>query len=650
MEKRELAIEVRPPLSLDKTPISMRTKRFSGLFFNAVLALSLISLVPLVFIGVHLTRVNSRILQQEIFQKQQTVAGRLATVVHSYITHASEFFTVFIDLHTDFGGHAFLDQADLDYLRQRDLSLSYVAVLNTSGKRLFYSGTPEESAQIAVAMPTIINTCVHQQEHYIGPGYFVQGRGWFFLMAFPVYESLSNRRVSGVLVVELDLKDLGHTLMQAYPLEMEAFVVNADNRIISYNGAPDGLAQGEEDALQEQLGALQNLLEDNSSAEVQLPGGKKWLVASSNLFVPGWKVYVAQPANVAWKLVFNSTVHSVWDGLRIVLIMFLFIVGVSYWVIIPITRPLERLRKAVLRLQQGDGEIDRADVEIPHNEIGDLAEAFVDMSKELQTRRKTLLSAQYQLSQANQDLEKRVEERTRELREATNELVKKERLATMGQMASIISHEIRNPLAVISNATRLIKTLVKTTDAKVEKQFSIIDAEIKQANSIISEVLGFARSRDLILSTIDLNSYLHDILLSYPFAPGIKLDEQLDAESVRIKIDVEEMKQALRNLLANAAEAMLYEGTITVGTQVGKKVVCIYVKDNGPGISTQVRQKIFAPFFTTKARGTGLGLAVVGKAVARHQGKLFIRSQEGQGACFKIYLKIYQKPGDTNYG
>ena len=97
----------------------MRRKNFRGLFFNAVLALSLISLVPFVFIGVHLTRVNSHLLQHEIFQKQQAVAVRLSSVVQTYLAHTSEFFTVFLDLHTDFGGHAFLDASDLTYLQKK---------------------------------------------------------------------------------------------------------------------------------------------------------------------------------------------------------------------------------------------------------------------------------------------------------------------------------------------------------------------------------------------------------------------------------------------------------------------------------------------------------------------------------------------------
>ena len=376
---------------------------------------------------------------------------------------------------------------------------------------------------------------------------------------------------------------------------------------------------------------------------------RTFFTASLNL--PDWTVYVDQPSNVGTQLFVESTVNSFVDILVLFVVMLLFVLVVSYWVIKPITRPLERLREAAVKQREKEDFVVRAqDVEIPHNEIGELAEAFVAMSGALHERRQELIRTQTELSQSNQILEKRVEERTQELKATSKELVKAERLAAIGQMASIISHEIRNPLAVISNATRLIKMLVTSPDPKVSKQFGIIEVEIKQANSIISEVLGYARSRDLILSAIDLNSYLRELLLSYPFIPGITLKEELDPESVRIKVDAEEIKQAIRNIVSNAIEAMPNGGQLTVGTKVGHRVVCIYIADQGPGITEEVRHKMFAPFFTTKARGTGLGLAVVGKAISRHKGKLFIHSEPGKGTCFQIYLKIYRKHGDTNYG
>lgn len=624
---------------------------FRGLFSNAVFVLILISIVPMFVIGYHLMDVNSRVLKNEISQKQQTVASRLAAAVRFNITHNTQYFSVFVDLHTDFGGHNFINAADLKYLRRSNPSVLYLAALNTEGKLLLSSGKRAESVNWTQEIKSVLQACVKEQKpHYLG-GVYPSKDGLFMLMAFPIRQHLNDRRVSGVLVAETGLAELGRTLLQVYPMDMNALIATQEGQVISYNGAPGGLAAEPQPEMTDRVLEIKKLLGSSSSKEIKLSSGEKILVAEADLPISGWRVYVDQPADVTVQLLKESTFHSLWDVTVIVLMMLLFVGVVSYWVIKPITRPLERLRRAAVKQREnGDYVVRPEDLDIPNNEIGELAQAFVDMSSALHTRRQELIGAQTELAQMNQALEKRVEERTHELKAATRELVKSERLAAIGQMASIISHEIRNPLAVISNATRLIKMLVRTPDAKLLKQFGIIEAEIKQANSIISEVLGYARTRDLILSTIDLNSYLREILLSYPFIPGITLKDELDPESVRIKVDAEEIKQAIRNIVSNAVEAMNGGGTLTVGTKVGRRVVCIYIADTGPGISEEVRHKMFAPFFTTKARGTGLGLAVVGKAIGRHKGKLFIQSEAGKGTCFQIYLKIYKKPGDTSYG
>ncbi len=625
-------------------------KRFNGLFSKAVLVLILISIVPVLIIGYHVMGVDSRILKNEILQKQQTVASRLASVARAHISRKAQLFSIFVDLHTDFGGHEFINEQDLRYLLARNPSIFYLAVLNPQGLQLFSAGKAASSISYTKMLPAILQACVQRGEEYISDVYPMEG-GMFSLLAFPVRQHLNDSRVSGILVAEMNLKEMGESLSQAYPLDMNAIIASQDGDIISYNGAPDGLAQGPQPEMTEKVLTINSQLGANRSGEVELSNGERVLVAVANLTLPGWRVYVDQPANVAAQLFVESTFNSWWDVLVLLFAMLAFVIVVSYWVIKPITRPLERLRRAAIKQRENDDFVVRPeDVEVPNNEIGELASAFVDMSTALHMRRQELIRAQTELAEVNQVLEKRVEERTRELKDASNELVKAERLAAIGQMASIISHEIRNPLAVISNATRLIKMLVSAPDPKLAKQFGIIEAEIKQANSIISEVLGYARTRDLILTTVDLNSYLREILLSYPLVPSITLKEDLDPETVRIKVDAEEIKQAIRNVIANAVEAMPNGGTLTVGTQVGRKMVCIFIADQGPGITEEVRRKMFAPFFTTKARGTGLGLAVVGKAISRHRGKLFINSVPGKGTCFQIYLKIYKKPGDTNYG
>ena len=627
----------------------MKVKYFQGLFVKAVVVLSIISLVPVLFIGQRVVQINSRLLKNELLQKQQTIASRLAATVRGAIASKEQLLNEFGDLHTDFGNYALITPTDLEYLQRRNPSLFYLQVFSVQGKSLFGVGTQPQPMQPALQQQ-MLTQCL-QGSRFISDVFYEGGHAFIWL-AQPLHRRAEDSTVTGVLVAALYVEDISKALLQSYPLDMDAVLVSPQGDLLSYNGAPEGLDSSLSAQLRQTLSDIQTGLAGAENGEISLSGGEKVLVSGAQVPGVGWMVYVFQPASVPGKLFVDNLFHSsLWDVVLVALIMLLFVGIVSYWVIIPITRPLARLRDATVKLRENDNfVVSRQDVEIPHNEIGELASVFVEMSQTLHQRRQELVRTQEELAQMNQALEQRVEERTRELQKATGDLVKAERLAAIGQMASIISHEIRNPLAVISNATRLIKTLTRPTDKKVIKQFDIIESEIRQANSIINEVLGYARTRELILSMVDVNSYLHELVQSFPAPAGIVLKEELSPESVRIKVDGEEIKQTLRNLISNAVEAMPMGGTVTVGSKVGKRLVCLYVADSGPGITDEIRAQMFSPFFTTKARGTGLGLAVVRKAISRHRGKLFIKSKLGQGSCFEIYLKIYRRTGDTNYG
>lgn len=622
---------------------SMIGKRFNSLFFQAVIVLALISVIPVLIIGIHILRVDGRILKNEILQKQQSVARRTLAMARSTITYQEQLLDVFLELHTENKHGEPFTAKDLEYFRQSTSSFLQISALDPQGNILLSTHDFLDDTLQAVSHE-MIATCLDRKP-YVSDIFRTEDR--MFLWVAEPYQR-GQDEISGILAVAYDLQEMGEALAQAYPSDMEVALVSASGKLISYSGAPQGLALQPNPAIERRVQQMDQLLDTKTEGEISIPSYGRLLVSVATWSAMEWAAYVSQPSNLTKQLLKEN---FSWDMVMLLLTMVLFIFIVSYWVLLPITRPLGRLRKAAIRLRdEEDVVLSREDVDIPNNEIGELAVLVVEMSRELQARRHTLIHTQAQLAQSNQILEKRVEERTNALKQATRELIKTERLAAIGQMASIISHEIRNPLAVISNATRLIKMLVRTPDPKVTKQFGIIEAEIRQANSIINEVLGYARTRELILTAVDLNGYIKEILTSYPFGPGITLQENLSQEDVHIKVDTEEMKQALRNIISNAVEAMAGQGTLTVTTRVGRNIVGISIADTGPGISEEIRQKMFSPFFTTKARGTGLGLAVVGKALQRHKGKIFITSEKGKGTTFHLYLKIYRRAGDTVYG
>ena len=628
----------------------MGIKRLQGLFAKAVIVLFIISMVPVLVIGYRTMVINNRLLKNELLQKQQMVGERLAFSISNALKEQEQILAEFGDLHTSEGEHGVISEEELFYLRQYMPDLFYTALLSPTAQIIFENGKLP-TAGFESVKDDMLHACLHGIR-FISEVYYDEKGAPYIWMAEPVHDEQNPLNITAVFSAAVYLDGIINALLQVYPLNIEAIFVAGDGNILSYNGAPEGVSAELAASLRQKLLVLQNSLQEADSAEVRL--NDKTNVLASAVRVPRtrWHIYLFQSEKAASKLFVNSFFrNSLWDLVVILAIMILFVCVVSYLVIIPITRPLERLRNAIVKMRADENfVVQRQDVEIPNNEIGDVSKAFLEMSHALHQRRQELIKTQDELAHMNQVLEERVAHRTKELEAATHELVKTERLVAIGKMASIISHEIRNPLAVIGNATRLIQTLIRPKEQKVIKQFNVIEGEIRQANSIISEVLDYARTREMIFSTIDVNSYLRELVMSFPVPTHITVREELDPEGVRIKVDAEEIKQALRNIITNAVDAMPVEGTLTVGSKVGRRVVCIYVKDTGAGITEEIRQEMFSPFFTTKARGTGLGLAVVRKAIARHKGKLFISSELGKGTCFCIFLKIYRKVGDTNYG
>jgi signal transduction histidine kinase len=304
------------------------------------------------------------------------------------------------------------------------------------------------------------------------------------------------------------------------------------------------------------------------------------------------------------------------------------------------------LREAADRLGKGQFE-DLPEIMMTNDEIGDLAQTFLAMSESLKEKTGELIHAKQELEKFTKFLEKRVDARTRELKAAQDELIKKERLAAIGQMASVVGHEIRNPLAVINNSIYFIKTKLGPSlesDQKVAKHIKIIESEIQQANGIINEILTYSRQRELKPERVNLESFIDELVSVYPFPPHITVLKQFDAGNPPVDIDTTEMQQALRNLIGNAIEVMPQKGTVRIRTAMADQgTAAIEIGDSGPGIPPDVLDKIFAPFFTTKARGTGLGLAVVRKVMDRHQGRVDVESVVGQGTTFRLLLPVAQK-------
>lgn len=216
-------------------------------------------------------------------------------------------------------------------------------------------------------------------------------------------------------------------------------------------------------------------------------------------------------------------------------------------------------------------------------------------------------------------------------------LKRADRLAAVGQLASGMAHEIRNPLASISGSVQLLME-GRDTSEEDRRLMRIVVREADRLSALLTDFLVFAHPSPPELSEVDVSllmDELADMASADPRFGGIEIRREYPS-GVNMLLDRQKLHQALWNLAINAAEAMDGKGVVTLGlAPAGGEV---YVEDTGPGIPEQIRGKIFNPFFTTKDRGTGLGLATVHKIVEAHGGSIEVAAGRSSGARFTIRL------------
>lgn len=249
------------------------------------------------------------------------------------------------------------------------------------------------------------------------------------------------------------------------------------------------------------------------------------------------------------------------------------------------------------------------------------------------------------LESYSRDLERTVEERTRELEEAQEELVRKGKLAVLGELSGGVGHELRNPLGVIANAVYYLKTVQPTADDKVKEYLEMIAAEVRNAEGIVTDLLDFSRSREPERGEVPVASVVDQVLARRPPPDGVEVEARVDAELPPALADERHLGQVLRNLVHNAYQAMPDGGNLCISAEKnGDAAVCIRVADTGAGIPAETIDKIFEPLFTTKARGIGLGLSVTRKLVEVNRGKITVESHAGEGTAFAVVLPTGKAP------
>jgi two-component system NtrC family sensor kinase len=277
---------------------------------------------------------------------------------------------------------------------------------------------------------------------------------------------------------------------------------------------------------------------------------------------------------------------------------------------------------------------------------------LVDSFNRMRERLKLAVAA---LNDMQQTLEDKVEERTQQLKAAQRKLVQSDRLATLGQLAASVAHEINNPISGVLNLSMLLERLMAAgtypagRETEFRKYLSLISTETARVGRIVSDLLAFSRRSKPQRAPADLNKLVRTTIgLADHKLKLISADIVLDLQEnlPLVECDSSQIQQVILNLVLNGAQAMQPNGggKLTIRTRLIQQdsTVELCVEDTGEGIAPENLSKIFDPFFTTKAegKGVGLGLAVLYGIVKAHEGEVEVASQRNRGTTFTVTLPL----------
>ena len=288
---------------------------------------------------------------------------------------------------------------------------------------------------------------------------------------------------------------------------------------------------------------------------------------------------------------------------------------VSYFIVSRSLNPLKKLTSLCSDISKGNFNV-RSNIQ-SKDEIGTLSSTFDDMAGKLE-----------------------------KMREETR---RSERLSAIGQLATMVGHDLRNPLSSIQNASYYLKMKLEASkDEKVRKMFEVIDSGVNCANNIIKDLLDFSRVKKPELKKVDLISSIQDALAQLKFPENVKITTKF-SEVPTIEADPDQLRRVFQNIALNGIQAMPNGGELTVSARKNGDFVEVTFTDTGAGIPEENMDKLFTPLFTTKAQGVGLGLAICENLVEGHKGRIEVKSKVGEGSAFAVKLPIHQNKGGERW-
>lgn len=566
--------------------------------------------VPLLVTGSILTNTAQEAIERTILERNLEFASRSARQIESTLEKVRDILRLSAQLPVIYGQDRINKELMINSMVNEFPIFKRVMILDAGGSLLASTsyGTSSAPSTTDGALPVLL----HGQP-YVSEVYVSQDELPLMDVAEPIRV---HNEVTGVLWAEVDLTAMWALVDNNVVGEHgEAFIFRGDGQYLAHSDRRKVYTRSHF----EERDIIAAVAAKNGAHKIYVDRNRREMIAAyTPISGRDWGAVIQQPTSEA----FASARKMRMQILLLIVISSAIAALIAYFYTRQIVKPAQLLVSGIDRIAAGDlrQRIDLAG----RDEISQLAERFNTMAARLQ--------------------------------EIQNKLKRTERLETLGKLASVLSHEIRNPLnSMVINMQLLRREFSKPRHdgKKMEHYHQVVASEIKRVDELVNNFLLIARPSKLERADFVLTKLLDDIItLQMPnvLPRGIRVERDYREPHLSAPVDAKKLHQAFLNIFLNAVEAMQGGGKIFIGVdkhyptafeEGAEPMAAISFKDTGKGIAPEYLNRIFDFYFSTKEQGTGIGLAIAQQVVEEHGGSIRVKSEIGGGSEFTIYLPLH---------
>ncbi len=569
--------------------------------------------IPLFLTGHILSQAAKRSIEETIKHRNLEIANRASKQVEQRLESIRDILRIIVE-NPDFfemskiGKNLLLGDVYLKYPVFRSL-----VVTSADGEILSSTGLYSDSE----IFPKSKFNPIKQQGSYASEVYLSEEN----LLIMDLGEIITDRfdQIVGALCAEVDLRELW-TLVDSFNENKvlgeqgEAFIFKGDGQYLAHTDRTKVLAAA---SLQDEV-IIKDVRAGNSSSLLhKTPEGVEMIMAYAPISSMHWGIVLQQPTSEA----FAPAKRMQYQVLMLMLVGLAAATLVAFLYTRNFLRPIDRLVTGITKISSGD--LFYRIEPLGKDEISQLAVHINKMSAKLRT--------------------------------IQNQLKRTERLETLGKLASVLSHEIRNPLNSMVINMQILRRGYNKNKADTEKMdhyHNVVVSEIKRVDELVSNFLMIAKPPKLEQSECNLTNLIDEIIKSQQpilLRQGIRTSRTFAEEDIVVFVDSNKLKQVFLNIMINAAQAMPGGGKLTI--ECGRtrlsdhdrpNVAKIVFRDTGKGIPVKIVKHIFDFYYSTKASGTGLGLPVAQQIIEEHGGLIRVESEAGKGTAISVYIPLMQ--------